>query len=562
MRRGQGTPWEKGAPWTMTVWKGSRQGKGSSVSIETSALARWQHAQASQSSSTPTSTGAAQLDLDGWASSARVGWGQRWTAQWQLPRPARNLDERLDAAAATPAVPRPQLADAARVLGKLVTVEELLSLSHHAEAWTAVLKQAARNFLNSYLTVHAGLPEFDAVLQSPSPQGHCRALSHPDDPALESYSRRLAELIGGIFEMLLLHQQLLSPKARQESCTLVTLGLIGDRRTGVEMRAAVQLDGMLPKPECVAECPAGYPAEHHDKRYGNPPMMPDQGARRRHTYHAYLCRVLNVRWQELVAQGQFELGAALTLLLRLGMLAGMGYTHPARWERAWGGVFGGNIHATNWICGRVRSAINLKLVDEMENDPDFHVGYGDGPCLAVHLGHVREPRSAGEVGGWIRVRARVGLGPGLHLPSSHSGHDGGSSHKNTPVNAKQLQQWLYQCAQAEERSGSSSPSRYVWCRAQLRLLLMPAWCRHPAPALSFSPTATLLTPPLHPAPRRRILSALHPDTLLVADTSSWWATGAHGSHLIAPADALANCGERTRATDTRPPPWLAQPATE
>ena len=90
------------------------------------------------------------------------------------------------------------------MLGKLITVEELLCLSHHAVAWTAVLKQAAHNFLISYPTVHAGLPEFDAVLQSPSPQGHCRALSHPDDPALESYSRRLAELIGGILEMLLL----------------------------------------------------------------------------------------------------------------------------------------------------------------------------------------------------------------------------------------------------------------------------------------------------------------------------------------------------------------------
>lgn len=403
MRRGQGRPWEEGAPWTMTAWKDSRPRKGCSVSIETAALARWQHELARQSSSTPTPTGAAQLD--GWASSTRVGWGQRWTAQWQRPQPAVNLDERLEAA--TQGVARPQLADAARVLGKLVTVEELLCLSRQADAWTAVLKHAAHNFLNSYPTVHAGLSEFDCALQSPSPVGHCRALSHPDEPALESYSRRLAELIGGILEMLLLHQQLLSPKARRESSTLVTVGLIGDRKTGEEMPATVQLDGMLPKPECVAECPAGYCAEHHDERYGPPPMMPDQGVGRRITYHAYFCRVLNVSWQKLMAQREFELGAALTLLLRLGMLAGMGYTHPARWERAWGGVFGGNIHATTWIAGRVRSAINLNLVDEMQNDPSFHIGYGDAPCLAVGLGRVREPKSAGEVGS--------GLGLGLRF---------------------------------------------------------------------------------------------------------------------------------------------------
>jgi len=388
--------------------------------------------------------------------------------------------------------PGPKLADNDRLWCKPINVSHAAALSDNAEAWQAVLRRGAEVFLERHDTVHAGLHDFDGVHQAPSPRGHCIALAHPHESCL---ARRLSELIAGILEMLIVHRSVLSPTAYENSITYVTLPLLVDKDSGEELVARFFLDGLLPRPECGGRCPAAWQAQHHDTTEHGDPMMPP-GAGYGHTYNAWLWICLNKSWRALVSQGTFPLGEMVTLLIRFGMAAAMGYTRPAAWERAWGGQWGGNIHATSWFSTQISRALNCNVTTEELVHVNFG-GYGDGPSLSVSAHVTRPARAYGE-----------------------------KSTKEA-VNAAQLQLWLWQGA---ERDDSLQWER---CRARFCVQTMPAW--------------------------QRVLSALHRDTIIVADFTSWWRHSEWSTCFDSLSCALAACGERKTATDTSQPSAWTNP---
>lgn len=58
---------------------------------------------------------------------------------------------------------------------------------------------------------------------------------------------------------------------------------------------------------------------------------------------------------------------------------------------------------------------------------------------------------------------------------------------------------------------------------------------------------------------QRVLSALHKDTIIVADFTSWWRHSEWGTCFDSVACALAACGERKTATDTSQPSEWTNP---
>ena len=388
--------------------------------------------------------------------------------------------------------PGPKLADGNRLWTKLVTVSQVMALSDRAEAWQAVLRFGAERFLDRHDTVHTGLQDFEGVQQAPSPRGHCVALANPHESCL---ARRLSELIAGILEMLSVHRSVLSPSAYESSITYVTLPLLVDKDSGEELVARFFLDGLLPRPECGGKCPAAWQARQHDATKHGDPMMPP-GVGHGHTYNAWLWICLNKSWRALVSHGTFELGEMVTLLIRFGMAAAMGYTRPAAWGRAWGGPWGGNIHATHWFSTQISRALNCNVAAEEQVSVNFG-GYGDGPSLSVSA----------------------------HITRAAHGYGGKSTRE--AVNAAQLQLWL---SQGAERDASKE---WECCRARFCVLTMPAW--------------------------QRVLSALHRDTIIVADFTSWWRHSEWGTCFDSVACALAACGERKSATDTSQPSGWTNP---
>ena len=420
------------------------------------------------------------------------------SAEQKLMTRAWRVSDNRTAAAARELYPSllppqgPKLADDDRLWTKLINVSHAAALSDNAEAWQAVLRRGAEGILEHHDTVHAGLQDFEGVRQAPSPRGHCVALANPHESCL---ARRLSELIAGILEMLIVHRSVLSPTAYESSITYVTLPLLVDKDTGEELIARFFLDGLLPRPECGGKCPAAWQAQHHDGALHGDPMMPP-GVGHGHTYNAWLWICLNKSWRALVRQGTFQLGEMVTLLIRFGMAAAMGYTRPAAWERAWGGQWGGNIHATSWFSTQVFRALNCNLAEEEQVSVNF-AGYGDGPSLSVSA-HV-----------------------------TRHAHGYGEKSTKEAVNAAQLQLWLWQGA---ERDATQEWER---CRARFCVATMPAW--------------------------QRVLSALHRDTIIVADFTSWWRHNEWGTCFDSVACALAACGERKSATDTSQPSAWTNP---
>ena len=415
----------------------------------------------------------------------------RMTSAWRVPNSHTTAAARELYPSLLPA-PGPKLADDDRLWTKRITVSNAMALSNSTEAWQAVLRRGAEGFLDRHDTVHTGLEDFEGVQQAPSPRGHCVALANPQDSCL---ARRLSELLAGILEMLVVHRSVLSPTAYEGSITYVTLPLLADKDTGVELRARFFLDGLLPRPECGSRCPAAWQVQHHDTTQHGDPMMPP-GAGHGHTYNAWLWICLNKAWRALTRQGSFQLGEMVTLLIRFGMAAAMGYTRPAVWERAWGGPWGGNIHATSWLSNQISRALNCNLAKEEQISPNF-AGYGDGPSLSVS--------------------ARV----------TRAGHGEARASTKEAVNAAQLQLWLWEGARRD------TTQNWEWCRARLCVLTMPAW--------------------------QRVLSALHKDTIIVADFTSWWRHSEWGTCFDSVACALAACGERKTATDTSQPSEWTNP---
>ena len=225
----------------------------------------------------------------------------------------------------------------------------------------------------------------------------------------------------GIFTMLCVHSTTLSPHARSESGTYVSFPCFIDKATLEELIPQAFLDGLLPRPECLHACPEEHAQKWHDPSVSSP--MLTNG----YSYNAWLQHCLNAQWRAMESgQVAFTIGNLLDLLLRWAMAAFMAYCNTFDWERCWGGVWGGNIHATRWLKGRVWAALQL--------DADkVRVGYGDAPCLAI--------------GAKCRVPSRDK--PGMW--------------ENRLVNAHELQHWLKQ-------TGCRAHSR-----AQLRLRCMVAW---------------------------------------------------------------------------------------
>ena len=152
---------------------------------------------------------------------------------------------------------------------------------------------------------------------------------------------RVVEGVLGVLEMLLEHKKVLSPCAHEGSCTFVTACLLIDS-DGRELVMDGFGEGLLPRPEDCGVC-----TPEHMLRW-NPveserPLMLESG-----TCHAALVSALCKEWSEHEDGGSV---GALWCVLRLFVLAQMGYTHRAIWDRVWGGgAFVGCIHANKWRC--------------------------------------------------------------------------------------------------------------------------------------------------------------------------------------------------------------------
>lgn len=429
--------------------------------------------------------------------------------EWQLPSHSTNAAAKPLVQDSTPA-PAPMVPlsgthspSPCGVWEKPVTVPQFLAISRHPQAWSAVLQQGAEHFMNHFATAHEGLLGFEGVTQCPSPRGHCVPLSRPHCETHAALSRRLGELLGGILEMLVIHKDELSPAARASSVTYVTLPILVDRESCNELVAEFFLDGLLPRPECGGKCPTDWMLSHHDEAAHGAALLPAGGGREgrhHHTYNAWLSLRLNEEWHKLSALPTFELGDMVTLLIRFGLAAAMGYTRPAVWSRVWGGPWGGNIHATRWLAKSVSRALNCDVASRELLTPNF-AGYGDGPSLSVQT----------------KVNFAVRDNPGTMSQQL--------------VIAAQLQVWLKESAKKDP--DPLSRGEWVWCRAQLRVVTMPAW--------------------------QRVLSALHPHTIIVADHTSWWCHAQWGVCFNDAAIAQNKCGVRDAVRDIKAPSGWQNP---
>ena len=378
---------------------------------------------------------------------------------------------------------------------KPVTVVQVQTLSRTPLVWASLMRETATRFLAEHDSVHHGLPGFEAVPQCPSPAGHCNVLASPTTPQSVELADRLCEYVGGVLDMLAVHLRELSPAALDSSVTYISLPLLVDRITGEEMVAAFFLDGLLPRPECGGPCPVDWLYRHHDVDGLGSPMMPPDSPGRGHTYHAWLVVTLNKEWRTLTARPSFELGSVLTLLLRFAMAGAMAFTRHQAWPRAWGGAWGGNVHATKWLHHSVKRALQLDINLEEEARANF-AGYGDCPSLSVR--------------GKVLFRVR----------------DGAGKVAQQAVNAHQLQGWLHECAK-RGRAHGDDPVEWNYCRARLRVATATAWVR--------------------------MLGALHPDTIIVADHTSWWAQSQWWVCFEGEEVAKEHCGVRRNPRDESAP---------
>lgn len=272
-------------------------------------------------------------------------------------------------------------------------------------------------FRMEHPTVHHGLPGFDGVLQAPDPGGVCYVLE-----AWLPQAPRIVRAMVGTYTMLCVHASTLSQVAQDESGTYMSLPMLIDRITLEELVPHAFLEGMLPRPECLHACPQEHADRHHASHGATCPLLPNG-----YSYNAWLQWALNEQWRGMLkGECPFTTTTLIDMLLRWAMAAFMAYCPVVDWERCWGGAWGGNIHATKWLRGRLWSSLQLEL-------GDARVGYGDAPCLSIR--------------GKCRVPCRDGPGQWEHRM----------------VNAMELQHWL-------AATGCNSFSR-----AQFRLRCFVAW---------------------------------------------------------------------------------------
>ena len=314
--------------------------------------------------------------------------------------------------AAPPAPPESTIVNTGLDIGAALSYVNNNSLFEHD------VTRAAALFKEKHSVVHAGLEGFDGVPQTPSPNGVCGVLC-----SAHAAKARIIKVMVGTLTMLCVHSTALSAQAQAESGTYISFPCYIDGRTLEELVPCAFLDGLLPRPECLHPCPSGHAHKWHDPRVPSPMLANG------FSYNAWLQRCLNKRWRSMLSGDvAFDVMNLLDLLLRWAMAAFMAYCNPLDWERCWGGVWGGNIHATRWLKGRVWAAMQLDA-----DADDVRVGYGDAPCLAI-AAKCKVP-----------ARDRPGIWE-MQL-----------------VNAHQLQFWL-------KATGCSSHSR-----AQFRMRCMVAW---------------------------------------------------------------------------------------
>ena len=324
---------------------------------------------------------------------------------------------------------------------------------------------------NAEAAVHDGLPGFEDAAAAPIGAGYAFNIMHRRDG--ES-CHRIVTAVMSLLHMCSLHDLVLSPKASKGSRMHMTLPLMF-RADGTEAIQAAVFDGLLAKPECGYSMDSNY----NKVQNGTNPVAEHGNS----SYHAALAATLHQQRVSLSSTDQDDKCGVTTArnLIRCAyklLLVGcMAYTPRHLWQMVWGcAEFAGNVHASKWLERRARS-VGLGAQD---------IGYTDCPALSV----------------------------------------GATLAGGRPVNAAELDSWLYQSALSslvEEKLLHRRGGRYYSCQEGEPVIEI---CRAKdlahkikiiKPGCQWALCRTELRARLSEA-HRGWLSAVHKNTVLVSDS--------------------------------------------